>query len=191
MSQDLWKNTPDDEPGEYRGIFAITKPLEEDTVPASNENARHLLMDIGNKRFLIPSSVIREIIIPPKITYIPYHPSFIEGVINLRGRILPVVNLKKMLGMNKEAVHRNVRILVCQEDDNAKPFSFIVDGVTGIADISPDSIENMTSPLTAEGLDLLAGLSRYNQQIVGILSLSKILSVLEHKIETAASGSGR
>lgn len=93
---------------------------------------------IGSQEFCIEISAVREIRGWSRCTLLPHSPEALIGVINLRGTILPIVDLAKRLGLpSQEPTERHVTVVI--ESDN-RSFGIVVDSVSDIVDVGPDSI---------------------------------------------------
>ncbi len=177
MNIDPWGQEIEEGSSGYHGIFAITRPLDADQPKPFGEQNRFLVARVGAKDYLLNIDLIQEIIIPPKITYVPNSPKYIQGVINLRGTILPVINLKKMLGEERSAPSVNTRILVCEEKSSSIKTGVFVDGISVVVGVPSADIDPSTTPLAQSGLDLMEAVSKYGKDFLGIISLAKVLIV--------------
>jgi purine-binding chemotaxis protein CheW len=176
MGIDVWGQENEDGGDVYRGLFAITRSLDENQVVGQPNQLRFLHLKIGALAYLLESEKILEILMVPKLTFVPNGPTYAEGVMNLRGKIIPVINLKKMLGGLREQATASTRVLVCDSGDNAGPIAIIVDAVTGIISVTAADIDEQAQPAAETGLDLMSGVSKRDKHLVGILSVSKIIS---------------
>lgn len=92
---------------------------------------QHIGFKLNNKEYTIPILKVREVIKSPALTKLPLVPHYVEGVTNLKGRILAVVNLKKLVGLEGKSLGDNVMIV---GSDHIR-FGFFVDSITGILNI--------------------------------------------------------
>ena len=176
MGIDVWGQENEDGGDVYRGLFAISRSLDEHQISGQPTHHRFLQLKIGAADYLLESEKILEILMVPKLTFVPNGPTYAEGVMNLRGRIIPVINLKKMLGGLREKATASSRVLVCDSGDHAGPIAILVDGVTGIVAITAADIDEQAQPAAETGLDLMAGVSKRDKHLVGILSVTKIIA---------------
>ncbi|NLM22180.1 MAG: chemotaxis protein CheW [Peptococcaceae bacterium] len=128
---------------------------------------------LGSEEFGVDIMKVQEIIRIPPITRVPKAPDFIEGVINLRGNVIPVVNLRVRFGMLPGEETDLSRIIVLQIDN--KIFGVRVDGVTEVMRLSSDSIE--PPPPIALGLDasFIRGVGKIGDRLLILLELDKIM----------------
>ena len=112
------------------------------------------------------------------ITRVPNAPHFVEGVINLRGKVIPVVDLRKRLNVGGAKDGRKVRIIVV--DVEGKITGFIVDAVSQVLRISKSTIEPAPSIVVA-GIEseYITGVSKLDDKLLILLDFSKILTKRE------------
>lgn len=162
------------------GLFNIQHELtgggqREDFV----ERQQFIGMMIGPEEFLLPIATVKEILMLRPITFVPGSPKYIDGVLNLRGTILPAINVRKMFGLERAAPAPTSRIIIAKHQQIQ--CGLLVDNITYVLSLLPDQIE--MQPLTSKGSGAayLCGVSRRTDVVNGILDLGKIL-------ETAADG---
>ncbi|MGB9840183.1 chemotaxis protein CheW [Thermovenabulum sp.] len=127
---------------------------------------------------------VNEIIKMLKIVSLPNSVSFIEGIINLRGKVVPVVDLKKRFGLPKKEYTDDTRILVVDIEGHLA--GFIVDQVLEVASINDDSIEPAPRALIPEA-PFIEGIAKFNEKLVIMINAAKIFS-LEEKQELLKVG---
>ena len=128
---------------------------------------------IGEGEFLLPIEVMNEIIMVHALTFVPGAPNFIEGVINLRGNILPAINLRKMMGLETSAPTSQSRIIVANYEDMV--IGLIVDGISYVITLNEDDVLNQTLPGKGPGAELVSSISKRGDQVNGILDIAKIV----------------
>ena len=129
---------------------------------------------IDQEEFLLPIEVTNEIIMMPQLTTVPRAPKFIDGVINLRGTILPTINLRKMLGVPVTQFDGQCRIIIARCDKVT--VGLIVDGITYVVALSQDQLQNQSLQTKGSGSELISMISKRGNQVNGILDISKILA---------------
>jgi len=132
------------------------------------------LFELGGETYGIDISAVHEIIQMQPITRVPKAPFFVEGVINLRGKVIPVVDMGKRFGLDKTDRTKNNRIVVV--DINGTTIGIIVDAVTEVLRIPNASIEPVSSVVTAGGTDYLQGIAKLGDRMVILLDLGRVLS---------------
>ena len=153
-----------------------------EVVPETSELIQLVSFTIGKEQFGVDILMVQEIIRMAPITAIPNSPDFIEGVINLRGHIIPVIDLRKRLNLGPlaEEDKNTARILIINVQDRVT--GFIVDAVSEVLKIPKSSIEPPPEIVVA-GLKsrYIYGVCKLDDRLVILLDFSKILQVEEIK----------
>lgn len=152
------------------------------TTSDADEYVQMISFSVGTERFGVEILVVQEIIMMSAITEIPNSPHFVEGVINLRGNIIPVLDLRKRLrlrGYNRPESHKpGTRILVVEIDGNVT--GFIVDSVAKVLRVPSSKIAPPPDIITAGVQSLyISGVVHLDEGILIILDFRRILSVEE------------
>lgn len=128
---------------------------------------------VGRETFGLPIAMVREIVRVPEITAVPNAPDYIEGVINLRGRIIPVVDLRKRFGEPRPQANKKNRIVVVEMEDRL--VGLIVNSASEVLKIPPSEIEAPKNLFQEGELDYVTGVGKLNGRLVILLDLSKVL----------------
>lgn len=124
---------------------------------------------------------VREIIRMPTITRVPNTPVYVEGVFNLRGKVIPVVSLRKRLGMSEASYGNRARVIVI--DMGQELLGFIVDSVEEVVRISRDEIQPPPSMVSNSATqDYLSGVIQQDDRLLIYLDLGLMFSVEEQVI---------
>jgi len=138
-----------------------------------DESLQVVVFALGEIEFGIDIVQVREIDRLVPVTHVPHVPSFIEGVINLRGQLVPVIDLRARLGLRAKQRTRAARIIVAEIENRC--MGMIVDRVCEVARIPLDRIddsERVLSGLAAE----YGGLARIDERVVILLAVRKLLA---------------
>ena len=138
---------------------------------------------VGEEEFGADILMVQEIIRMQPITRVPNAPHFVEGVINLRGKVIPIVDLRKRLNVGADADMRKIRIIVVDVD--GKITGFIVNAVSQVLRIPKSTIEPAPS-IVIEGIDseYITGVSKLDDKLLILLDFNKILSRRErHELD--------
>lgn len=128
----------------------------------------------------------QEIIMPGQITRMPEVPDFICGLINLRGHVIPIVDLRKRFGLTVKENDEHTRIIVVNV--RSKTIGVVVDEVTEVLRINADQIEPPPSSIAGVDHDYIRGLVKLEDKLLILLNIEQILSRDEQKtLETVAS----
>jgi purine-binding chemotaxis protein CheW len=140
---------------------------------------------IGRETFGLPIELVREIVRVPEITSVPNAPDYIEGVINLRGRIIPIVDLRKRFGEKQFEPHKTNRIVVVELETRA--IGLLVNSASEVLRIPPSEIEEPHNVFKEGELNYITGVGKLKGRLVILLDLHKILQRGElQRIEEAA-----
>jgi purine-binding chemotaxis protein CheW len=133
---------------------------------------------LGDEEFGADILMVQEIIRMQPITRVPNAPHFVEGVINLRGKVIPIVDLRKRLNIGKTEDTRRTRIIVV--DVEGKITGFIVDSVSQVLRIPTNTIEP-APPIVVAGIEseYITGVSKLDDRLLIILDFSRILTKQE------------
>jgi purine-binding chemotaxis protein CheW len=134
---------------------------------------------IGNETFGVRIGSVREIVRVPEITAVPSAPETVEGVINLRGKIIPVMDLRKRFGQSDVQPDKKNRILVVELEN--KLVGLIVNAASEVLKIAPSEIEAPGS-LFAEGeSSYVTGVGKLKGRLIILLDIAKLLHRPEFK----------
>jgi purine-binding chemotaxis protein CheW len=148
---------------------------------AAGEQQQYLTFLLGDEMFAIGILAIREIIEYGYVTEVPMTPPFIRGVINLRGAVVPVVDLAARFGRPPhEATRRTCIVIVEIDTDNGcQQMGIVVDAVSEVLEIPREKVEPPPEFGTRIRSDFVEGMGNLNGRFVVILNVSQVLSVDE------------
>jgi purine-binding chemotaxis protein CheW len=149
-----------------------------DYATTSNDLLQLVSFVIENEEFGIDILKVQEIIRPVEITRVPNAPGFVEGVINLRGRIVPVIDLRARFGLPTRERDKNTRIVVVELSN--KVVGFMMDAVREVIRVDRTVIE--PPPELAVGIDAnyIKGVAKLEDRLLILLDLEEVLSAEEH-----------
>lgn len=116
---------------------------------------------------------MKEIIISP----VPKTPYFIEGIINLRGEIVPIVNLRKKLGLPPKEIDRNTRVLMVKIEN--KIIGFLVDEVSEVVNIVESKISLPPEEVTSVSAKFIIGVARLERRLILLLNINEVMALEE------------
>ncbi|MFZ3091986.1 MAG: chemotaxis protein CheW [Nitrospirota bacterium] len=129
---------------------------------------------IGKELFGVDISNVKEIVRVPEIVKVPDTPDFIEGVINLRGRIVSVIDLKKRFRLGRVDRTKTSRILVAEMD--GRVVGLLVDAASEVLRFPADSIEPPPDMVSGIGIDYITGVGKIGERIIILLDIKKVLN---------------
>lgn len=138
------------------------------------EEKQMVLFELGSETYGLDIATVHEIISMQPITKVPKAPDYVEGVINLRGKVIPVIDIGKKFGFEKAERGKNNRIVVVYLQDTT--LGIIVDAVTEVIRIPNDSIEAVSDIVTTGNSEYLQGIAKLSDKMVILLALEKLLS---------------
>jgi purine-binding chemotaxis protein CheW len=149
---------------------------------------RYLTFALGGQSYALGILDVTEIMEFRSLTVVPMLPSFIRGVINLRGRVVPVVDMAARFGGGGTAVARRTSIIIVETapvDDGpggSQNIGIMVDAVNKVVHLSSDDVE--PPPTFGAGIrsDFISGMARFNGEFIIILDVSHVLS-LDERVE--------
>ena len=144
---------------------------------AINGELQLVVFKLGQEEYGIPITQVQEINRLTTPTKIPKAPVFVEGVINLRGKIIPIVDLRKRFGLAQEEHSEDSRIVVAEIAGNT--IGVTVDSVNEVIRIPAANIEPTPSIATNIGSEYLSGVGKVNDRLLILLDLNKILTDTE------------
>jgi purine-binding chemotaxis protein CheW len=134
---------------------------------------------IGNETYGVRIASVREIVRVPEITPVPNAPEMIEGVINLRGRIIPVMDLRKRFSNFSDTSDKRNRILVVELDN--KLLGLIVSSASEVLKIPPSEIEAPGTLFTEGDSSYVTGVGKLKGRLIILVDIAKLLRRPEYK----------
>ena len=128
---------------------------------------------LGNETYGVPITSLHEIVRVPEITAVPDAPDYIEGVINLRGKIVSVIDLRKRFAQKKVAPARQRRILVVEHKGRLS--GLIVDSASEVLKIPETDVEPAPQVFKEGRLNCVTGLGKYKGRLIVLLDMAKLL----------------
>jgi purine-binding chemotaxis protein CheW len=129
---------------------------------------------VGRETYGVPITSLHEIVRVPDITAVPDAPDYLEGVINLRGKIVSVMDLRKRFGEKETGLKRQNRILVVEHAGRLA--GLIVDSASEVLKIPSDAVEPAPAVFQEGGLNCVTGLGKVGGRLVVLLDMSKLLA---------------
>ena len=136
-----------------------------------------VVFELGSESFGVEIAKVESIIKMQPITQMPHVPAFVEGVTNLRGKVLPVIDLRKRFGLPSQEADKDSRIIVVSVDQTE--VGMIVDGVSEVVSIPEGAVE--ATPAITSSIDstFITGIAKLDQRLVILLDLTRILAPQE------------
>ena len=170
---------------------ALVQAKNKETTEATVRGQQYLTFKVGGEQFAAVISSIREIIEYRDVTPVPMMPDYLRGIINLRGRVVPVIDLQVRFGRASTETSRRtcIVILEVEHQDEHQYLGVVVDAVTAVLEIPDDDIEPPPQFGAKLRKDFITGMGKIGEQFVIILDIGRVLSV-EELSQLAAAGDG-
>jgi purine-binding chemotaxis protein CheW len=147
---------------------------------AKNTNSnreRFLSFSLGTEEYAVPLLAVREVIALPEYTPVPYTPSYFLGIMNLRGQVISIMDLRQKLGI-KPGVDTETAVIIC--DLNGASIGVVVDSVNTV--LNPETADLSEKPEIQSNrpTDYITGVYRKDKKLILFLDLSRSLSLEDH-----------
>jgi|SRR5690606_16501556 Chemotaxis signal transduction protein len=146
---------------------------------AVQDQAQMVVFKLAGEYYAVDIHQVREIIRVPEITRVPRTPDFVEGVINLRGSVIPIIDLRKRFGLEAAQASDEQRIVVVEMED--KTVGVIVDAVTEVLRVDRDRIEPPSPYILSLDTQYITGIARLDDRLVIMLDVARVLSASERE----------
>jgi len=154
------------------------------------ETTQYLTFKLDEEIFALDVAKVREILDFTDITKVPQTPDFMRGVINLRGSVVPVVDMRLKFGMSKTDKTVNTCIVVVEvtTEGETTVLGALADSVQEVIELDPGQIEPAPRIGTKLRTDFIMGMGKHGEQFIIILDIDKVFSA--HDISTAQTTEG-
>jgi purine-binding chemotaxis protein CheW len=139
-----------------------------------NKLSKYLTFAIGNEEYGLEILKVREIIGLMEITRVPRMPAFVRGVINLRGKVIPVIDLRRKFGM--ETIEDTVETCIIVVDLGEMLMGVVVDKVSEVLDIPDSEIEETPSFGVEINTEFILGIGKAKGKVIILLDIRKVLT---------------
>lgn len=136
-----------------------------------------VVFDLADEHYGVDIGAVESIIKLQPITAMPHAPGFVEGVTNLRGTVLPVVDLRKRFGLTAPEATSETRIVVAELDGTQ--VGMVVDAVTEVLRVPADDIEPPSPVVTTTDSSFVTGIAKVGERLIILLDLDKVLTAEE------------
>lgn len=143
-----------------------------------NESVQYLTFKLADETFALDVAKVREILEQSSITKVPQTPDFMRGVINLRGSVVPVIDMRLKFGMTATEQTVNTCIIVAevQLEDEVIVLGALADSVQEVIEMEPQQIEAAPHIGTRLNTDFIKGMGKHDDRFIMILDIDKVFS---------------
>ena len=156
----------------------IAEIINQENSAISNKDGKYLTFTLADEEYGIVIQKIKEIIGMMPITQVPQTPAFVKGVINLRGKVIPVVDLRLRFGMEKIGYTDRTCIVVVEISSNSGTvmIGIVVDSVSEVLNIKGDDIEETPAFGTKLNTDYILGMAKFDGGVKILLDIDQVLN---------------
>ncbi|MDQ2871655.1 MAG: chemotaxis protein CheW [Candidatus Eremiobacteraeota bacterium] len=148
------------------------------TVPSnaqlSGERVQVVSFALGSEEYGVDIAQVQEIIRMVEITHVPRAPRFMEGVINLRGQLIPIIDLRTRFGMTRAEHSKSTRIIVTEI--GSKRVGIVVDAVSEVLNIPIEHVEGAPDMISGVGTEYIQGVGKVGDRLIILLDLTMVMS---------------
>jgi len=145
----------------------------------SASNRQYLCLAVGGSMYALGIDVVREIQELSRLTTLPLTPDFVKGVMNLRGAVVPVIDLRARFGLGVATTGRRSAIVIVEvghaHPDGALVVGVLVDGVSEVLEIADEDIEPVPPLGTHIPGEFLAGISKVRDDMLAVVNVERVL----------------
>jgi len=135
---------------------------------------KYVVFQIGEGHYSIPLEEVTQIIRYENVTDVPTAPPFVDGVINVGGDVVPVVNLRTRFSLERAEVSRKSRVIIVQKQDIR--YGILVDNVREILDLDQDSVAAEAASVFGMKTEFVRGIAKIRDYLLVLLDIFKVLS---------------
>ena len=151
-----------------------------DAKSAEAANTQWVVFTVGNERFGVTATQIQEIVRYPEVTIVPDMPKFVKGVMNLRGKIIPLMDLQERFGLPGVVTDASRRAVITMFGDQF--VGLVVHSVIGVVRIPAASIEALPATLPKIESEYISGVGKVGEKLIVLLNLDRMLGDMEKTI---------
>ena len=164
-----------------------------ENVQNANTPVQYLAFKLGDEVYAVDVAKVREILDFPPITKVPRTPEFMRGVINLRGSVVPVVDMRLKFGMpmTERSVNTCIVVVEAQLDNELTTIGALADSVQEVIELAPSNIEPPPRIGSRLKVEFLKGMGKIGENFLMILDIDKVFSSSEITMVKEAANAGK
>lgn len=141
---------------------------------SDDENLRWVTFRLENEKYGINVMQVQEVLRVTEIAPVPGAPSYVMGIINLRGNVVTVINTRSRFGLNPAELDESTRIVIIESDEQV--VGILVDSVAEVVDLKASEIETAPNVGTEESSKFIQGVASHDSELLILVDLNKLLS---------------
>ncbi|MBP3458287.1 MAG: purine-binding chemotaxis protein CheW [Lachnospiraceae bacterium] len=144
----------------------------------AQESIQYIVVKFGDEQFGIDIKYIDNIVRMQRITRVPKVQSYIKGVINLRGEVIPVVSIRLKMGLEEDVITKTTRIIIIKLD-NGEVIGMLVDEVKEVVTLETSQIEKVSYDSKEEKVNYLSGVGKDKGELISLLDMNLVFAEKE------------
>lgn len=148
----------------------------------------YILFKLDGAAYAVPSAAVQQLEMIESITRVPNAPDFVEGIVYLRGQVVPVINLRRRFGLEKIPYDKSARLIVVNLDQRV--VALAVDSAREFITVEPDHILPPPESLAGPSIEYLQGIVSQPDRLILVINLQKLLTHQEKETLSAADHKG-
>lgn len=142
--------------------------------PVERNTTQYIVTRLGDEQYGIDIKFISNIVRMQKITRVPKVSSYIKGVINLRGEVIPTISLRLKMGLPEDEITKKTRIIILKIDQH-ESIGVLVDEVKEVVTLDDEHVEKMSYDKDDKAR-FLSGVGKYEEKLISLLDIMSVLS---------------
>lgn len=152
-----------------------------ETDKTAGETTPWVIFHLGEEEYGVSATQVQEVVRFPEVTHVPNMPSYFKGVVNLRGKILPILDMKERFAIpGGELAQSSRRVIVSFMGEQL--VGIIVDSVSGVIRLGAKSVEPLPSAVPNVDAEYILGIGKVGERLIVLLNLEKMLGDMEKKV---------
>lgn len=147
----------------------------------TQERIQYIVVKFGDEQYGIDIKYIDNIVRMQRITRVPKVQSYIKGVINLRGEVIPVVSIRLKMGLLEDVITKKTRIIIIRLD-NGEIIGMLVDEVKEVVTLDTSQIEKVAYDSNEEKVNYLSGVGKDKGELISLLDMNLVFAEKERQI---------
>ncbi len=144
----------------------------------SGERIQYIVVKVGSENYGINIAYVDNIVRMQKITRVPRAQEYFRGIINLRGEVVPVMSLRRRMGLDDDEFTKDSRIIILKFEDNAL-LGVVVDSVREVVTLSENEIDEMGSEARSDSATFINGVGKNGEELISLLDFQKVIGEKE------------
>lgn len=138
-----------------------------------NETTQYIVVRLGQEQYGIDIKYVENIVRMQQITRVPKVPSYIKGVINLRGEVIPVMSIRVRMGLPEDEITRATRIIILKLEQDGT-VGYLVDEVKEVVTLESRDIEKMSRDTMDTSQNFISGVGKRGSELISLLDLNSV-----------------